>query len=137
MKRFIFKLFVPLMLLVPFAASPLYAQNVIDPGCERYSADDPNAPELCKINQETRNDDRSDNQIYGEDSLVAGVLRIFGIVAGVGAVIMIMIGGLKYITAGGDTARVSSAKNTILYAIIGLVIAVLAQVIIVFVINTV
>ena len=45
----------------------------------------------------------------------------------------VIIGGLKYITSGGDSGNVTGAKNTILYAVIGLIIVVLAQVIVRFV----
>jgi hypothetical protein len=51
------------------------------------------------------------------------------------AVVMIIIGGLKYITSGGDSGNVTGAKNTILYAIIGLVIVALAQFIVRFVLS--
>lgn len=68
--------------------------------------------------------------------IVATVIDVLSIVVGVVAVIMIIIGGLKYITSSGDANNVSSAKNTILYAIIGLVVVLLAQIIVRFVINT-
>ncbi len=71
------------------------------------------------------------------DSVVRTVVNILSIVVGVVAVIMIIIGGLKYITSTGDSAKVSSAKNTILYAIVGLVIVALAQVIVRYVMNSV
>ncbi len=61
------------------------------------------------------------------------VINIFSLVVGVISVIMIIIGGLKYITSGGDSGNVTSAKNTILYAVIGLVIVALAQFIVRFV----
>jgi hypothetical protein len=48
---------------------------------------------------------------------------------------MIVFGGFKYITSGGDSNNVSGAKNTIIYAIIGLVIVALAQLIVHFVLN--
>ena len=48
---------------------------------------------------------------------------------------MIMVGGLKYMTSQGDSANVASAKNTILYAVIGLVVVALAQVIVKFVLD--
>lgn len=69
------------------------------------------------------------------DSIVEEIINILTIIVGVIAVIMIIIGGLRYITSGGDSNKVSSAKNTILYAIIGLVIVALAQVIVRFVLN--
>jgi hypothetical protein len=65
------------------------------------------------------------------------IINIMSIIVGVIAVIMIIVGGIKYATSGGDQNNLESAKNTIVYALVGLVIAVLAQVLIHFVINRV
>lgn len=70
------------------------------------------------------------------NNTVALVINIFSWIVGVISVIMIIWGGFKYITSGGDSNNVTAAKNTILYAIIGLVIVALAQVIVRFVIGT-
>ena len=59
------------------------------------------------------------------------ILYIVGIVA----VIMLIIGGIRYVVSGGDAKKVTDAKNTVLYAIIGLVICFLAFAIVNFVIN--
>jgi cytochrome bd-type quinol oxidase subunit 2 len=67
------------------------------------------------------------------NDLISDVINIFSLVVGVVAVIMIIIGGFRYITSGGDSNNVTAAKNTILYAIIGLVIVALAQFIVRFV----
>ncbi|HMS23265.1 MAG TPA: pilin [Candidatus Saccharibacteria bacterium] len=81
----------------------------------------------CKTNpveaQETVND------------IIGTVINIFSIVVGVTAVIMIIVGGFQYITSGGDSGKVTTAKNTILFAIVGLVIVALAQVIVNFVLS--
>ena len=69
------------------------------------------------------------------NNIIRLVINIFSLIVGVISVIMIIIGGLKYITSGGDSANVSGAKNTILYAIIGLVVVALAQVIVRFVLE--
>jgi hypothetical protein len=71
------------------------------------------------------------------ETLVSNVISIFSWVVGIASVIMIMVGGFKYIVSQGDGGNVSSAKNTILYAIIGLVVALFAQLIVRFVINRV
>lgn len=42
------------------------------------------------------------------------------------AVIMIIVGGIKYATSAGDSNKVTSAKNTIIYAALGLVVAIFA-----------
>ena len=69
------------------------------------------------------------------NSLVARFINLLSIVVGVVSVIMIIFGGFRYITSAGRDTSVTSAKNTILYAIIGLVIVVLAQVIVRFVLQ--
>lgn len=58
-------------------------------------------------------------------------------ITGMVAVIMIVIGGLRYVTSNGDQNAVSSAKNTVLYSIIGLVVAIMAYAIVNFVITNI
>lgn len=69
------------------------------------------------------------------NSIIASGVNIFATVIGVVAVIMIMVGGLRYITSGGDPSKIASAKNTLIYAIVGLVVAALAEVIVHFVLT--
>lgn len=68
-------------------------------------------------------------------SVISKGLNLFSVIIGIIAVVMIMIGGLKYMTSQGDATQTNNAKNTVLYAAIGLVIAVLAQIIVQFVIK--
>ena len=69
------------------------------------------------------------------NSIVGTVINIFSVVVGIVAVIMIIYGGFKYITSGGDSGNISTAKNTILFAIVGLIIVALAQIIVRFVLS--
>lgn len=69
------------------------------------------------------------------NDLLRKVVNVISAIVGVVAVVMIIVGGFKYITSGGDSSNVSGAKNTIIYAIIGLVIVALAQLIVRFVLN--
>jgi hypothetical protein len=70
----------------------------------------------------------SDNtSTSGLQHLAARVVNIFSLIVGIVAVIMIIYGGFKYITSGGDSGNVSGAKNTLIYAIVGLIIVALAQ----------
>lgn len=71
------------------------------------------------------------------NTIIKLVINIFSLVVGVVAVIMIIVGGLKYITSGGDSGNITGAKNTILYAIVGLVVVALAQFIVRFVLGKV
>lgn len=67
------------------------------------------------------------------ESVAKTTVKILSYFVGVVAVVMIIIGGFLYLTSGGDSNRVASAKNTIIYAIVGLVIALLAQALVRFV----
>lgn len=69
------------------------------------------------------------------NSVVHTVINLFSWIVGVISVIMIVVGGFKYITSGGKDSNVSGAKNTIMYALIGLVVVALAQVIVRFVLT--
>ncbi len=67
--------------------------------------------------------------------IIRHVVNILSAVVGVVAVIMIIVGGLRYVTSGGNDTSITSAKNTILYAIVGLIIVALAQVLVHFVLR--
>jgi cytochrome bd-type quinol oxidase subunit 2 len=69
------------------------------------------------------------------NDIIAKVINLLSIIVGIIAVIMIIIAGFRYITSAGSAEKVSAAKNTLMYAIIGLVIVALAQVIVRFVLN--
>lgn len=67
--------------------------------------------------------------------LARRIITAFSIIVGAASVIMIIYGGFRYIISGGQSDRVGAAKNSLIYAIIGLVIVALAQLIIHFVLN--
>lgn len=68
-------------------------------------------------------------------SVLRTVINTFSIVVGAVSVIMIIIGGFRYIISAGDSSATKSAKDTILYAVIGLAVVLFAQVIVRFVIS--
>lgn len=68
---------------------------------------------------------------------LALVINMLSFIGGVIAVIMIIVAGFKFMTAQGDSGSIASARNTLLYAIVGLVIIAMAQVIVQFVIKKV
>jgi hypothetical protein len=70
-------------------------------------------------------------------STVKTVLSIVDTVIGALALLFITIGGFRYVLSQGDPQATGKAKNTILYALIGLVVAVMAQIIVTFVIGRV
>lgn len=66
------------------------------------------------------------DNLTGQGGIFATVANILLFLVGAIAVIMLIIGGLRYVTSNGQDANVTGAKNTIMYAIIGIVVAFLA-----------
>lgn len=73
--------------------------------------------------------------LFGNTGVFKQVTNTILYIVGIIAVIMLIIGGIRYVISGGDSKKVTDAKNTVLYAIIGLVIAFLAFAIVNFVIS--
>ena len=75
------------------------------------------------------------DDLFGETGAFRQITNTILYIVGIIAVIMLIIGGIRYLVSGGDSKKVTDAKNTVLYAIIGLVIAVFAYAIVNFVIS--
>ena len=82
-----------------------------------------------KVN--TVGNNSTDKNLTGNvQSIINGVILVLGTVA----VIIIIMGGIQYMTSSGDSGKVKKAKDTILYGVIGLIICVLAFAIVNFVV---
>ena len=75
-------------------------------------------------------------ELFGNNGVVTTVINVALYIIGSLSVIMLIIGGIRYTMSGGNDKSVAAAKSTILYAIIGVVIALLAYAIVNFVIST-
>jgi len=120
------------LVAVPIAIPATVSASIADQVCSGANA----ANGEGKLSIDNGGDPSCANSTTSGDqfqSLLTLIVNIFSIVVGFVAVIMIIYGGVKYITSGGDSNNISGAKNTIVYAIIGLVIVALAQVIVHFV----
>jgi len=71
------------------------------------------------------------------NDIITLVINVFSVVVGIIAVIMIIVGGIRFVLSGGDSAATTSARNTVLYAIVGLVIVAVAQIIVRYVLGRV
>jgi ABC-type Fe3+ transport system permease subunit len=69
-------------------------------------------------------------------SIAHNVVNIMSIVVGILSIIMLLVAGIKFVTSGGESNSVQSARNTLIYALIGVFIAVIAQVLVHLVLNT-
>lgn len=65
-------------------------------------------------------------ELFGDAGIFTTIVNILLFLIGAIAVIMIIIGGLRYAISAGDAKAVGAAKNTILYAVVGLIVAFLA-----------
>lgn len=75
--------------------------------------------------------------LVGADGVFNKITSTVLYAVGIVAVIMLIYGGFRYVMSGGDSKKVTDAKNTILYAIIGLIVAVLAYAIVHFVLGAI
>ena len=73
--------------------------------------------------------------LFGDGGIFTTIVNVILFLVGVISVIMLVYGGIRYATSAGDSGRVTSAKNTVLYAIVGLIVAILAFAIVNFVIT--
>ena len=76
-------------------------------------------------------------ELIGNNGVFSRITNTILLIVGLISVIMLVYGGLRYILSGGDSKKVTDAKNTVLYAIIGLIISLLAFAIVNFVLNSV
>ncbi len=114
--------------LAPVAAAvPVYAEDITSNLCQGVD---------LQIQPNTGGGDCSNSSGFSNlQTLLGNVVNYVSIFVGVIAVFLIIIGGLRYITSGGDSGKVSGAKTTIIYALIGLVVVALAQLIVRFVLG--
>lgn len=110
--------------------APVMAVDVLKPACNAVDTAD---PATC-ADAKTANS-ASDDLLLGKNGILTKGISIFAIVLGVAAIIVILIAAVRFITSNGDTATVVSSRNWIIFAVVGLVVAGLAQSIVVLVLS--
>lgn len=73
-------------------------------------------------------------RLDGNEGMFKRITDVMLFITGAVSVIMLIIGGIRYVVSNGDAGAVTSAKNTILYAIIGIIVTILAYAVVNFVI---
>lgn len=71
----------------------------------------------------------------GETPIFRTITNVLLFIIGAVSVIMLIIGGIRYTVSAGDSSAVTAAKNTIMYAIVGIIVAILAYAVVNFVIS--
>ena len=119
---------VVLFALLSLAFAPTVSAGLFD-GAKQEAC---NGVSLTTTTSSSTNcDQKSQKRISG---LMRTVINLFSLAIGAISIVMVIISGLKYITSQGESAAIASAKNSLIYAVVGLVIVAFAQVIVRFVI---
>jgi len=84
---------------------------------------------------DVRDETQQAETLFGDGGIFTTIVNVALYVIGAVSVLMLIYGGIRYTMSGGDTAAVTAAKNTILYALIGVVVALLAYAIVNFVLQ--
>ena len=121
-------------LLVITQTAPVFAQEATSPALREGLCAGVNLDVTSNCSTGGLNEGQTNQKL---NNIIHTVINLLSVVVGVVAVIMIIIGGLRYITSGGSDTSVTGAKNTILYAIIGLIIVALAQILVRFILSKV
>ena len=121
------KIIAAIITVFAFASVPLTPVAAVDvfDNCSGAGSD----TTICKAS-------RTD-KLFGANGLWNRILNTFTYIIGAIAVLMIVIGGLRYVTSNCDPAQLTGAKNTILYAAVGLVLAAMANAIVNFVLTNI
>jgi hypothetical protein len=129
-------------ILITVASLMMTAPGLVPALAGTASADNNIQNNLCNGTNAAANGTDTGNCNEGGDSgrstitnIASKVVNIFSLIVGAVAVIMIIYGGFRYITSGGDSNSVGSAKNTLIYAIVGLILVAMAQFLVHFVLN--
>jgi hypothetical protein len=81
------------------------------------------------------NSDTKTDPISGPGGVILNAANVVSYVAGVAAVIILIVAGIRYVTSGGDPGNAKSARDTVMGAVIGLIVIVLARSLIIYVVN--
>jgi hypothetical protein len=119
-----------LLVSVLLPASVLAATGVPDTCKDTPGVDNST---FCK--DAARGQSQTDNSLVGPNGIITKGTKLMSWIAGVVAVVMIIVAGFKYSVASGDSSNISSAKNTLTFALVGLAIAASAQAIVLFVLS--
>lgn len=121
-----------LLLLITFSQLHLAsAADVFGDSCNGTAR----SSTLCQ--EASKSQTTASNSLFGQDGVITKGTRIVAMVVGIASIIAIIVGALRYVISSGDPTNINNAKNSIIYAIIGLVVAVIAQGIVVFLLSNI
>jgi hypothetical protein len=128
------------LLIIPFVVGTLMTPALVPvvAHAQNNNLENTIANQECtgsNLNLDTNSGTTCTGDATGLNTLLTKIIDIFSVLVGAIAVIMIIIGGFRYVISSGNDQAVSGAKNTIIFALVGLVIVALAQFMVHFVIG--
>lgn len=106
-----------------FAPSAALAVNIVHNPNGTGVCDNNTTSATCRDNAAQS----TDNPLFGPHGLITDGTRILSYVVGVISVIIVVVSGLRMTLSGGDANNVATARKGLIYALVGLVVAILAQ----------
>ncbi|HEY1064367.1 MAG TPA: hypothetical protein VGE30_03700 [Candidatus Saccharimonadales bacterium] len=126
-------------LLYTFLATALFAQAMLLAPASVFAWDPFGGVEcngrsgnsaVCKEGNAT------EDPISGPDGLIINIANFIAIIAGMVAIVIIILAGLRFVQAGGKSEDIAAARRMLIYAVVGIVMIVLARTVVAFVLST-
>lgn len=114
-----------IMVLIALSSTNVLAFNPLDNACKTGNGTSNSATCVSRSN--------TTDPVAGKNGIISKGATLIATVAGIGAVVMIILGGFNYVTSGGEAQKVAAARSRILSGLIGLVVVVTAWLIMSFV----
>lgn len=126
-----FMLFLGAFMLAPIGVGAQF--DPLDKTCNPQENPQAANSTICMENSSSDGQD----PVTGEDGILMNVIDILSIAVAVISVIIIIVAGMTMTLSGGDSGKVQSSRDAIIYAVVGIVVVVLSRAVVIFVVNTV
>lgn len=126
MKKILASLAISFGLLFALPSSAAAAWNPFGDACSGAGADSA----ACQDAKSQAGSSGNQDPLTGSDGLLMKITNVVAVIAGIAAVIIIVLAGLRMVTSGGSTEDIAGARRALIYAVVGLAVIALARVII-------
>lgn len=107
-----------MFLCLALPVMPAYAVDVTSEACQGISDS-----AVCKEAQQGQNS----NPLFGPEGILTSAVSLLGFVVGVLSVIVLIVAGIRFAINGSNAQEITTARNTVIYAVVGILVAILAQ----------
>ncbi len=125
-----------LLTLTSVALSAMFFIGVQAAAAQSGVVDQSNCPagsSICNDAGDGNSAGADNGALFGSDGIITNITRLISLATGIVSSFIMIYAGFTFVTSSGDSKKISTARNTILYGAIGLIIALLAQSIVSFI----